>query len=178
MKRPIAMRCTPEQWEAIKPKLEKVGVLITSIHDFKLFPYLSNDFAGTQYVFDEIHIGNFDSIIPSLYNKGCEFHETWNEAIFLDACGIVEKTLDSYIQELKEFAAKEGISVDVLVNKPEPKAGDVCRVWDVDDAGLIYFGILDSVDYHSIYRFKCLKASCFKHAETITDTAILKYFGR
>lgn len=77
---PIAMRCNKKQFEAIKPKLE--GMEIYSVTCFNEFPYLINYDNG-------IKLSNIDKY--TFKNKiihAEEIHETWNERIFLEACGI------------------------------------------------------------------------------------------
>jgi len=45
MKKAINMRCTPEQFETLKPKL--VGMnFYDSIFDLEAYPYLTNDYHG------------------------------------------------------------------------------------------------------------------------------------
>jgi len=83
MKKSIAMKCNKEQFEAIKPKLE--GMEIYSVTCFNEFPYLINYDNG-------IKLSNIDKY--TFKNKiihAEEIHETWNERIFLEACGIEKK---------------------------------------------------------------------------------------
>jgi len=74
--RPIAMKCTQEQFNSIKNKLYN----ISDVCDFEIYPYLTNDYLG------EFQIRN----TRTLYDV--EIHETFNANIFLQACDIeVEK---------------------------------------------------------------------------------------
>ena len=72
------MRCTQEQFEAIKPKL--VGMDITdTCFDLNEYPYLTNDFNGIGIGSrSKDIIGKDDGIIIG----------TWDEQVFLEACGI------------------------------------------------------------------------------------------
>lgn len=81
---PIAMRCTQEQFDAIRPKLEKHGLKAKDLSRFSNMPYLIN------YRFKEINsITNY-----SVYNNWEEYYginhvyHDWDENIFLRACGI------------------------------------------------------------------------------------------
>lgn len=84
MKRAISMRCNQEQWDSIKGKL--VGLTIYVDSRFESFPFLVNNSGGDLCV-----INNFSSFYKRDRNR--EVHETWNEKVFLEACGIeTEKT--------------------------------------------------------------------------------------
>lgn len=76
MKKAIAMKCSQEQFYAIKGKLNGT---YSDICRFSEYPYLV-----TQYYDSKQHISN-----TSMPNKpGYVIYETWNEQIFLEACGI------------------------------------------------------------------------------------------
>ena len=78
MKRPIAMRCTQEQFDSIK---DRIPYEIKNIDPFDEFPYLVNDFN---------YAGKVSNIYKSKFYE--ETHETFNADIFLEACGVeVEK---------------------------------------------------------------------------------------
>lgn len=74
MKKAIAMRCTKEQFEEIEPKLKDQELFM--IGKFKKDWYLVS--------FEDGGITNGTVYFPENY----EIHETWNEKVFLDACGI------------------------------------------------------------------------------------------
>lgn len=80
---PIAMRCTKEQFEAIKPKLEGKR-RIFSITAFNKNTYLC--------LFNDGEITNG----TVAYRADKIMHETWNEQIFLEACGIETKPKDVF----------------------------------------------------------------------------------
>jgi len=83
MKRPIAMKCTQEQFDSIK---DRIPVEIKSLTSFNECPYLVTDF-------------NYDALVSNIqvsipYYK--ETYETFNADIFLEACGVeVEKVWKS-----------------------------------------------------------------------------------
>jgi hypothetical protein len=77
--KPIAMRCTQEQFDAIKPKLGNIEIYNTN--NFKDYPYLTNNYGGeTKYIFNVKHSGRHD------YNRLA--FEEWDEDIFLEYCGV------------------------------------------------------------------------------------------
>ena len=81
--KPIAMKCSQEQFDKIKPKLK--GMEITdSIFNLKEYPYLTNDY----YNYDRQGLGSVNKHI--IYGR--EIYEIWDEKIFLEACdiGLVE----------------------------------------------------------------------------------------
>jgi hypothetical protein len=82
MKRPIAMRCTQEQFDSIK---DRINISIISISNFDWWPYLA--------FFQDNVVTN--SKIEYLHTAGIEeIHETFNADIFLEACGVeVEKPI-------------------------------------------------------------------------------------
>lgn len=73
--KPLAMKCTQEQFDAVKGKLEN----IVELSDFNSQRYLTNKFRGRE---------SISNINTDLDDCGREIHETWNEKIFLEACGI------------------------------------------------------------------------------------------
>jgi hypothetical protein len=75
MKKAIAMKCNQEQWDAIKVKL--VGIENHICGDFINCPILTftNDIL--------INVQEVHSLL-----KSKELQKTWNEKIFLEACGI------------------------------------------------------------------------------------------
>lgn len=84
MKRAIAMKCNQEQWDAIKWKLG--NYTINSITSFSEFDYLTN--------FIDNKINNINKItFKSDFKKASEVRETWNEQIFLEACGIEKERI-------------------------------------------------------------------------------------
>jgi hypothetical protein len=78
--RPIAMKCNQEQFEAVKWKLNNIQITDNDIN-FMSYPYLVNTFKGDG----KTGIGTYDK---SMVRVNQEIHETWNEEIFLNACGI------------------------------------------------------------------------------------------
>lgn len=80
--RPIAMKCNQEQFDSIKPKLEKIGLKVAKPKGHRVYLYLTNN-----------HLSVDGLIGMTNDNKKREIYETWNDKIFLEACGIeVEET--------------------------------------------------------------------------------------
>ena len=73
------MKCNQEQWDSIKEKL--VHYSEKCCNDFKTFNYLVNNSGGVLNT-----INNIDSYWKASYNR--QSYETWNEQVFLEACGI------------------------------------------------------------------------------------------
>lgn len=81
---PIAMRCTQEQFDAIRPKLEKHGLKAKDLSRFSNLPYLINyRFKQINSItnYSERHDWERDLDIKHVYHD-------WDENVFLQACGI------------------------------------------------------------------------------------------
>jgi len=82
---PIAMKCTQEQFESIKPILEK----------FEIVKYLTLRY-GENYITNCLggSINTISDIDISDINKHYRtYHKTFNAETFLKACGIVSETI-------------------------------------------------------------------------------------
>ena len=82
--KPIAMKCTQQDWEDIKPILEKHNINHNNICNLIDFPYLVNNNAG--YIGK---ISNIPNIHKTIYNR--TVYEEWNKNTFLEACDIKTK---------------------------------------------------------------------------------------
>jgi len=82
--RPIAMRCTQEQFDSIK---DRINLPITDNEfDLEKYSYLTNNYNGN----DKIGIG---AVYPTYMPVSCQVSETFDADMFLEACGVeVEKT--------------------------------------------------------------------------------------
>ena len=78
------MKCNQEQWDSIKDKL--VGCKINSVTNFSKYNYLTNTNGSKFSVNNVCNDGKSFTYIWDL--EKIEVHETWNEQIFLEACGI------------------------------------------------------------------------------------------
>ena len=86
----VAMRCTQEQFEAIKPKLEGY---IDQMSSFVSCSYLTNNLLGRK-----MSVSNISKLDKERRDR--TVYETWNEATFLRACGI---EVDEPLTVSKEF---------------------------------------------------------------------------
>ena len=77
--KPIAMKCSQEQFDKIKPKLKGI-ILADNFFNLKKYPYLTNDYHS----YYKQGLGSVDK--DMMY--GIEIYEIWDEKIFLDACDI------------------------------------------------------------------------------------------
>lgn len=79
---PIAMRCSQEQFDAVRGKLKEAGIKISGVNNLEYLQYLVNDF-------------NYKKEVTNLSGDCKHYkdnvHEIWNEKVFLEACGIVVK---------------------------------------------------------------------------------------
>ena len=93
---PTAMLCNKEQFEAIKLKLDRNGNEIFMIGKFEENTYLV--------LFDHGGITNGSEMIRENYI----IHETWNERIFLQACGIeTEETFEITKETIIKYKMKD-----------------------------------------------------------------------
>lgn len=102
------MRCTQEQFDAIKPKLKQIEGLefSKSFDDFIKCPYLTNNFDD-----EELNVCNTNQISIHEYRR--IVFEEWDENIFLKYCGYKPKVTldDAYVvkcdnkQETNEVAS-------------------------------------------------------------------------
>lgn len=79
--KPIAMRCSQEQYEEIKPLLLQNGFNESRNRIFTINTFLVNNYDGTKK-----NLGFTD--LKNEYDR--ESFETWNKNIFLEYCGITE----------------------------------------------------------------------------------------
>lgn len=106
-KKHIAMRCNQEQFEAIKPKLERAGYEF-DICDFKRRSYLC------------VHLEN-EKLIANYSKDGLDLdkriiHEQWNEKIFLEAFGIETiPTLEEVKERFKDAETVESVYGNTFV---------------------------------------------------------------
>lgn len=90
MKKAIAMRCTKEQFESVKPKLKGL-IKIDELVRFDTYNYLTNFYKEENLVSNVKFEKTKDYTL--VYNE-------WNEKVFLEACGIY--TIPT-LEEVKEY---------------------------------------------------------------------------
>ena len=95
------MLCNKEQFEAIKPKLK--GIVINSVNRFNYYPYLTNT-DGNSDTINNITKKGFGY----LWRRFENIYETWNERIFLEACGIeTEETFEITKETIIKYKMKD-----------------------------------------------------------------------
>lgn len=175
MKKAIAMRCTKEQFEAIEPKLK--GFEIDRQFDFmEDDSYLTNNY-------DERDFVKFTFV-----RRNREVFETWNEKIFLEACGI--STIPT-LEEVKEYFKDAALILDKYSNQQRDISDfDLSKVYygtmsatgeDVyckDKNGFREFRLYD--DYHGFSEILTTKQKTYTLTEdqlrSLTDPAVKKMF--
>jgi hypothetical protein len=85
--RPISMKCNQEQFDEIRPILEKARINIQDVYDFNNFNYLTNNYAGEGLIVTNIKEECADDYNRNVYPK-------WNKEVFLNACGIAINLYD------------------------------------------------------------------------------------
>jgi len=96
--KPVAMPCTKEQFEEIRPTLEKGGCSIVRIDDFDKYQYIVNTAYG-----DDKSITNVNEVFAVKYSRTLI---PYNPNEFYRACGIelpkydLSKLTQDHIQEL------------------------------------------------------------------------------
>lgn len=96
---PTAMRCTQEQFEAIKPKLIEQGCLVKDIGNFKKYCYLVNNISNSNGLISNIEIKDIN-------NYGRNVYEEWDEEIFLRNLG-GEEIKEASIEQLYKASNDE-----------------------------------------------------------------------
>lgn len=113
--KPIAMRCTREQFESIRPRLERFGCKIVSIGDFRVYGYLINDSAA-----DLVLVSNINKCGAIYHNR--TVYETFDADLFCAYCGegsaiFTKYTLAAY--EKLTDSEKRGLTDYVVVHKSQ-----------------------------------------------------------
>lgn len=125
---PTAMRCTQEQFEAIKPKLK--GLNVGKISSFSYCDYLVNNLGGGERKL----ISNAMSHAKTDHNRTA--YEEWDEELFLKNCGIVEP-MENKGEQLKKEAKKRGYTHDnfkCLINE-ELDGSENIDEWYYEECG-------------------------------------------
>lgn len=104
---PIYMKCNKEQFKAVEPKLK--GFEIFCIGEFSTCTYLC--------LFDDGSITNGTISI----REGKIIHETWNEKVFLEACGVEVEKPSKTTLFLKQESGENYIIVNDVKYIPEPE---------------------------------------------------------
>ena len=131
--RPIAMRCTQEQFDAVRSKL--VGLKVRNLSAFGNCPYLVNNLEGEKGI-----ISNILNLHKSRCNR--QVFEEWNEKTFLEYCGIQVKDEVSELDQLRRENAE--LKQQLKAIEYQPKVGDVCLFWEPHCKWSV-LGVLDRI---------------------------------
>ena len=135
--KPIAMRCTQEQFDKIKPKL--INCSIVTMTSFKTHPHLVNNYIGEN--------GITNVIINKQLLYGRTVFEEWDEKTFLEYCGIPTLTLDdAYIVECEDSEETNKV-INFITNKSYN-----CNHWKyvINHKGLLHKDFTDNNIFDSI----------------------------
>jgi len=124
--RPIAMKCTQNNWDNIKTILEENKVDIKWANYFERCPYLVTN------------LDNRLGVVSNVLHEDKESHnrqvyEEWNKNTFLDACGVKVKGSNA-------LKFKAGDKVRIINRKPTNKTGNSpkCFVPHVHEGEICY----------------------------------------
>lgn len=142
----IAMRCTEQQFNELKPRLDKYGLKINdSFFDLRRYLYLTNNYSNVK-----LGIGSTDNTLT--YNR--ELEKTFNADLFLNCCGIEteptytltkEQIIDNKDLTLKEIF-KDVFNFELEVGKwYKNKDSEGCTYalfqgFDINTYGIAHFG--------------------------------------
>ena len=114
--KPIAMKCSREQFYQIKPILEENGLTVRHIEPFTHYPYLVNN-VGNDF-------GNVSNTAPNskdIWDR--EVFEEWDQDIFLQYCGI--ETVPMFIPTAMKCTMEQFLSIEPILLEHRKKAHDV-----------------------------------------------------
>lgn len=121
---PTAMRCTQEQFDAIKPKLK--GCEVYDISSFEQMPYLFN----YRYEVEN----NITNYLPNSFNSDVKIYEEWNEELFLKNCGIEDDTLEQQLEKAKAEVER----LEKEIENKKIKVGD----WAINTLTNVVFKVI------------------------------------
>lgn len=101
---PCSMPCTEEQWQELKPYLDRYGVTYKDIDSFKEHPIIANNFSDKAYTISNV-------LLEARNMNNRTYNSEFSIPFFLKNCGIVD-----YQEQPKEEAGLE-IAVTVTTCK-------------------------------------------------------------
>ena len=114
--KPIAMKCSDEQFYQIKPILEEYGVDIKDIGLFRHYPYLVNNGSNALGI-----VSNMPTENRWMYGRAV--FEEWDQDIFLQYCGI--ETVPMFIPTAMKCTMEQFLSIEPILLEHRKKAHDV-----------------------------------------------------
>lgn len=106
--KPIAMKCSEEQFYRIKPILEESGLTIRNIDPFTNYPYLINNL-GDRFG----DISNATDDYKTKWDR--EIFEEWDQEIFLQYCGI--ETKPKFISTAMKCTMEQFLSIEPILKE-------------------------------------------------------------
>ena len=114
--KPIAMKCSDEQFETILPILEENGVAIKDVSSFEHVPYLTN-------CLDNV-LGRVSNILKeNRWKYGRAVFEEWDQDIFLQYCGI--ETVPMFIPTAMKCTMEQFLSIEPILLEHRKKTHDI-----------------------------------------------------
>jgi hypothetical protein len=113
--KPLAMRCTQEQFDSIK---DRITLPIIDIDSFDEYYYLRNDFGGQR------------AVSNTNVNLDDEIHETFDGELFLDCCGREKKDEINVPADVKDKIIKEYLKDKVWKGSEFIFRYTDCEVWE------------------------------------------------
>lgn len=78
------MKCNQQQWEEIKPLLDKHNIKFRDVYQFDISNYLVNNYGDNSLI-----VTNVSHTSSTKYGR--KVYEEWNKDIFLAACGVSDE---------------------------------------------------------------------------------------
>jgi len=136
MRKAIAMKCNKEQFEAVKEKLNGIK-FDDCLFDLREYPYLTNNYGTSK-------SEKLGSHSRDMIRKETEVHETWNEKVFLEACGI-EPTFTITKETILKYEMKDEFpsvfKKELVVGKWYKYNGALCNYQGKQNRILRAYGI-------------------------------------
>lgn len=165
---PIAMKCSQEQFEEIRPILEKNGLVIIEVDPFEEYDYLVNNYSAN--LGEVTNLGR-----DSRFDNRRAVFEEWNKNIFLKYCGIMLND---------EVESEQHASEELLYLYDYHLGSDTIRVYMKENEDCILptkelklnqAQIEETIAYYkipsnNIYRGKNGNVLCFNGYEMIEKT--------
>jgi len=128
--KPIAMKCSREQFYQIKPILEEYGLYSRGIDPFDDYPYLINNLGN-----DFGDISNATDDNKTVWDR--EVFEEWDQDIFLQYCGI--ETKPKFIPTAMKCTMEQFQSIEPILLEHRKKIHLITNDFHLDKCYLINY---------------------------------------
>jgi hypothetical protein len=119
--KPIAMKCSREQFYQIKPILEEYGLYSRGIDPFEEYPYLINNLGN-----DFGDISNATDKNKTVWDR--EVFEEWDQDIFLQYCGI--ETEPKFIPTAMKCTMEQFLSIEPILKEHNKTIHNITNDFD------------------------------------------------